>query len=232
MTLNKGLKKYIEDLREQRIKEQDKKIMSLRRLKYDSQTRDELIENAQYLSRTINRRYRELERAGIENKSYAYRRTQAETGNKRYTTSIKQLEKLSSEELYDLNVDLFSKYASATTSVPYVEQSIQSSLEKAVETLQERFKFSAPNVAKTLNVQDFREFLSLGGGEFINEARDKGYGSTNLIEDWESARVEGVSDKEFLREWKRFTRTFDRTKFKRNVKALSRRKRKNDRMSS
>ena len=37
MALNKGLKKYIEDLREKRIKEQDKKIMGLRRLKYDEQ---------------------------------------------------------------------------------------------------------------------------------------------------------------------------------------------------
>ena len=226
MALNKGLKKYQEEQRQKRIKAQDKKIQNLRRLKYDKETRQELLENAQYLGRTINRRYRELEKAGIENKSYAYRRTQVETGVKRYSTSIKQLEKLSSEELYDLNVDLFAKYASSTTSVPFVEKSIQSSLEKAVDTLQERFKFSAPNIAKTLNVKDFRDFLTLGGGEFINEARDKGYGSTNLIEDWESARIQGVSDKEFLREWKRFTHEFDKTKFKRNVKALARRKEK------
>lgn len=224
MPINKGLKKYQEEKRQKRIKAQDTKIQNLRKLKYDKQTRQELLENARFLARIVNRRYRELEKAGIENKSYAYRRTQVEIGDKRYTTSIKKLEKLSSEELYDLNIDLFSKYASSTTSVPFVEQSIQSSLEKAVDTLQERFKFSAPNVAKTLNVHDFREFLSLGGGEFINEARDKGYGSTNLIEDWENARIVGVSDKEFLREWKRFTREFDKTKFKRNVKALSRRK--------
>lgn len=226
MVLNKGLKKYQEIQRQERIKAQDKKIQNLRKLKYDAQTRQELIENARYLGRTINRRYRALEKAGIENKSYAYRRTQVETGSKRYTTSIKQLEKLSSEELYDLNIDLFSKYASATTSVPYVEQTIQSSLEKAVETLKERYRFSAPDVAETLNVQDFREFLTIGGGKFINEARDKGYSSTNLIEDWENARIEGVSDKEFLREWKRFTRKFDEEKFKRNVKALVRRKKK------
>ena len=226
MALNKGLKIYQEEQRQKRIKAQDKKIQNLRRLKYDKETRQELLENAQYLGRTINRRYRELEKAGIEKKSYAYRRTQVETGAKRYSTSIKQLEKLSSEELYDLNVDLFAKYASYTTSVPFVEKSIQKTLEKAVDTLQERFKFSAPNVAKTLNVIDFREFLSLGGGEFINEARDKGYGSTNLIEDWETARIQGVSDKEFLREWKRFTHEFDKTKFIRNVKALARRKEK------
>ena len=229
MPINTGLKKYQEEKRQKRIKAQDTKIQNLRKLKYDKQTRQELLENAQYLAGIVNRRYRELEKAGIENKSYAYRRTQFETGDKRYTSSIKKLEKLSSEELYDLNIDLFSKYASATTSVPFVEQSIQSSLEKAVYTLQERFKFSAPNVAKTLNVHDFREFLSMGGGEFINEARDKGYGSTNLIEDWENARIVGVSDKEFLREWKRFTREFDKTKFKRNVKALSRRKMRNKR---
>ena len=226
MPINKGLKKYQEEQRQKRIKAQDTKIQNLRKLKYDSQTRQELLENAQYLSKIVNRRYRELEKVGIENKSYAYRRTQVETGLNRYTTSTKQLEKLSSEELYDLNIDLFSKYASATTSVPFVEQSIQSSLEKAVDTLKARFNFSAPNVAKTLNVNDFREFLSLGGGEFINEAHDKGYGSTTLIEDWENARISGVSDKEFLREWKRFTREFDKTKFKRNVKALSRRKKK------
>lgn len=224
MSINKGLKKYQEEQRQKKIKAQDTKIQNLRKLKYDKQTRQELLENAQYLARIVNRRYRELEKAGVENKSYAYRRTQVEIGDKRYTASIKKLEKLSSEELYDLNIDLFSKYASATTSVPFVEQSIQTSLEKAVDTLRERFKFSAPNVAKTLNVHDFREFLSLGGGEFINEARDKGYGSTNLIEDWENARIVGVSDKEFLREWKRFTHEFDKTKFKRNVKALSRRK--------
>lgn len=224
MALNKGLKKYIEDLREKRIKEQDKKIMGLRRLKYDSQTRNELIENAQYLSRTINRRYRELEKAGLENKSYAYKRTQSETGFNRYITSKRKLNQLSSEELYDLNVDLYSKYASSTTSVSYVEETVQKGLERAVDTLQTRLKYSAPNIAKSLNVDDFRTFLTLGGGEFLNEAKDKGYGSTNLIEDWEYARISGVSDKEFIREWKRFTHEFDKDKFRRNIQALKTRK--------
>lgn len=226
MALNKGLKKYVDELREKRIKEQDKKIMGLRRLKYDEQTRNELIDNAQYLSKTLNRRYRELEKAGVENKSYAYKRTQSETGLNRYTTSKRQLEKLRSEELYDLNVDLYAKYASSTTSVSYVEQTIQTGLEKAVETLQTRLKYSAPNVAKSLNVDDFRTFLNLGGGQFLNEAKDKGYGSTNLIEDWESARLIGVSDKEFIREWKRFTHEFDKDKFRRNIQALKSRKNK------
>ena len=226
MALNKGLKKYVDELREKRIKEQDKKIMGLRRLKYDDETREALIDNAKYLSKIINRRYRELEKAGIENKSYAYKRTQSETGLNRYTTSKRQLEKLTSEELYDLNVDLYSKYASSTTSVSYVEQTIQTGLEKAVETLQTRLKYSAPNVAKSLNVDDFRTFLALGGGQFLNEAKDKGYGSTNLIEDWESARLSGVSDKEFIREWKRFTHEFDKDKFRRNIQALKSRKNK------
>lgn len=224
MALNKGLKKYVDDLREKRIKEQDKKIMGLRRLKYDDETRDALIDNARYLSRIINRRYRELEKAGIENKSYAYKRTQSETGLNRYTTSKRQLEKLTSEELYDLNVDLYAKYASSTTRVGYIEETIQKGLEKAVETLQSTLKYSAPNVAKSLNVDDFRTFLTLGGGDFLNEAKDKGYGSTNLIEDWESARLSGVSDKEFIREWKRFTHEFDKDKFKKNIQALKARK--------
>lgn len=226
MALNKGLKKYVDDLREKRIKEQDKKIMGLKRLKYDDETRVALIDNARYLSKIINRRYRELEKVGLENKSYAYRRTQAETGLNRYTTSKRQLEKLSSEELYDLNVDLYAKYASSTTSVSYVEQTIQTGLEKAVETLQTRLKYSAPNVSESLNVDDFRTFLTLGGGEFLNDAKDKGYGSTNLIEDWESARMSGVSDKEFIREWKRFTHEFDKDKFRRNIQALKSRKNK------
>lgn len=226
MALNKGLKKYVDELREKRIKEQDKKIKGLRRLKYDEQTRNELIDNARYLSKTLNRRYRELEKAGIENKSYAYKRTQSETGLNRYTTSKRQLEKLTSEELYDLNVDLYAKYASSTTSVSYVEQTIQKGLEKAVETLQTRLKYSAPNVSKSLNVDDFRTFLNLDGGQFLNEAKDKGYGSTNLIEDWESARLSGVSDKEFIREWKRFTHEFDKDMFRRNIQALKSRKKK------
>lgn len=224
MALNKGLKKYIEDLREKRIKEQDKKIMGLRRLKYDDETRDVLIDNAKYLAKIINRRYIELEKAGIENKSYAYRRTQAETGLNRYTTSTKQLEKFSSEELYDLNVDLYAKYASSTTRVSYVEETIQTGLQKAVDTLQARLKYSSPDIAKSLNVDDFKTFLKLGGGKFLNEAKDKGYGSTNLIEDWQSARVSGVSDKEFIREWKRFTHEFDKDKFRRNIQALKSRK--------
>ena len=226
MALNKGLKKYVDELREKRIKEQDKKINGLRKLKYDDETRVALIDNAKYLSKIINRRYRELEKAGIENKSYAYKRTQAETGLNRYTTSKRQLEKLTSEELYDLNVDLYAKYASSTTSVSYVEQTIQAGLEKAVETLQTRLKYSAPNIAKSLNADDFRTFLTLGGGQFLNEARDKGYGSTNLIEDWESARLSSVSDKEFIREWKRFTHEFDKDKFRRNIQALKSRKNK------
>lgn len=224
MALNKGLKKYVDDLREKRIKEQDKKIMGLKRLKYDDETRVALIDNARYLSKIINRRYRELEKVGLENKSYAYRRTQAETGLNRYTTSKRQLEKLSSEELYDLNVDLYAKYASSTTRVSYVEESIQTGLQKAVDTLQARLKYSSPNIANSLNVDDFRTFLTLGGGEFLNDAKDKGYGSTNLIEDWESARISGVSDKEFIREWKRFTHEFDKDKFRRNIQALKSRK--------
>lgn len=226
MALNKGLKKYVDELREKRIKEQDKKIMGLRRLKYDDETRKALIDNARYLSKIINRRYRELEKVGLENKSYAYRRTQAETGLNRYTTSKRQLEKLSSEELYDLNVDLYAKYASSTTRVGYVELSIQTGLQNAVDTLQARLKYSAPNIANSLNVDDFRTFLTLGGGEFLNDAKDKGYGSTNLIEDWESARLSGVSDKEFIREWKRFTHEFDKDKFRRNIQALKSRKNK------
>lgn len=226
MVLNKGLKKYVDELREKRIKEQDKKIIGLRRLKYDEQTRNELIDNARYLSKILNRRYRELEKAGLENKSYAYKRTQSETGLNRYTTSKRKLEQLSSEELYDLNVDLYSKYASSTTRVSYVEETVQKGLQKAVDTLQTRLKYSAPNIAKSLNVNDFKSFLELGGGEFLNEAKDKGYGSTNLIEDWESARLSGVSDKEFIREWTRFTREFDKDKFRRNIHALKSRKKK------
>lgn len=226
MPLNKGLKKYIEEQREKRIKEQDKKIMNLRRLKYDQETRNELIQNAQYLSKTINRRYRELEKAGLEKKSYAYKRTKSEIGFNRYTTSKRQLERLTSEELYDLNVDLYAKYASSTTSVSYVEETIEKGLQKAVETLQTHFKYSAPEVANSLNVKDFQNFLKLGGGKFLNEAKDKGLGSDQLIEDWQSAKSVGVSDKEFLREWTRFTREFDKDKFRRNIKALKERKRK------
>ena len=170
--------------------------------------------------------YHVLEKAGPENKSYAYKRTQSETGFNRYTTSKRKLDQLSSEELYDLNVDLYSKYASSTTSVSYVEETVQKGLQKAVDTLQTRLKYSAPNIAKSLNVNDFKSFLELGGGEFLNDAKDKGYGSTNLIEDWESARLSGVSDKEFIREWTRFTREFDKDKFRRNIQALKTRKNK------
>lgn len=224
MSINKGLKKYLEEKRIERIKKQDEKIQNLHRLKYDKQTRQELIENAQYLGKIINRRYIELEKAGIEKKSYAYFRTQKETGMTRYTTSKKQLERLSSEELYDLNIDLFAKYASSTTSVSFVEKTIEDNLQKGIDTLKDRLKFSAPKVAKELNVDDFRTFLILGGGKFINESRDKGYGSTNLIEDWQNAKVLGVSDKEFIREWKRFRKEFDKDKFKKNVRALAQRK--------
>lgn len=224
MAINKGLKKYLEEKRIERIKKQDEKIQNLHRLKYDKQTRQELIENAQYLGKIINRRYIELEKAGIEKKSYAYFRTQKETGMTRYTASKKRLERLSSEELYDLNIDLFAKYASSTTSVSFVEKTIEDNLQKGIDILKARLKFSAPNVAKELNVDDFRTFLTLGGGQFLNEARDKGYGSTNLIEDWQNARVQGVSDKEFIREWKRFRKEFDKDKFKKNVRALAQRK--------
>lgn len=224
MSINKGLKKYLEEKRIERIKKQDEKIQNLHRLKYDKQTRQELIENAQYLGKIINRRYIALEKAGIEKKSYAYFRTQKETGMTRYTTSRKQLERLSSEELYDLNIDLFAKYASSTTSVSFVEKTIEDNLQKGIDMLKARLKFSAPNVAKELNVDDFRNFLTLGGGQFLNDARDKGYGSTNLIEDWQNARVQGVTDKEFIREWKRFRKDFDKDKFKKNVRALAQRK--------
>ena len=224
MPINKGLKKYQEEKRIERIKKQDEKIQNLHRLKYDKQTRQELIENAQYLGKIINRRYIELEKAGIEKKSYAYFRTQKETGMTRYTTSKKRLERLSSEELYDLNIDLFAKYASSTTSVSFVEKTIEDNLQKGIDTLKARLKFSVPNIAKELNVDDFRTFLTLEGGQFLNEARDKGYGSTNLIEDWQNARVQGVSDKEFIREWKRFRKEFDKDKFKKNVRALAQRK--------
>ncbi len=121
---------------------------------------------------------------------------------------------------------MYAKYASSTTRVSYIEETIQTGLQKAVDTLQTRLKYSAPQIAKSLNVDDFRTFLTLGGGQFLNEAKDKGYGSTNLIEDWESARLSGVSDKEFIREWKRFTHEFDKDKFRRNIEALKSRKNK------
>lgn len=173
------------------------------------------------LNRQINQRFYRLEKAGVGINDTAYRYAQNETGKEkpRYTTSRNVLNKMSLDELWSNLVFVNHKLKSETSTISGVKKLAKKRVERALEVLSEDIDDIA-----IIDRDSFSAFLENGGGDILNS---RYYDSTQLIDDWLDATVNTrISNKEFLREIKRFKDrdTFNYAKFKKNVKRLKQRK--------
>ena len=191
------------------------------KLLFKMQNKKELAKEVKQMAKQINQRFYRLEKQGLENDSYAYKLSKKETGKTkpRYTESLNKLEDKPLDTLYQESMDIFSKLFSKTSKIRGVKEIQEKRITKAIENLE----FSA---GVKIDKNDFKEFLELGGGEFLNS---KYLDSNQIIEDFVETTKDGnVSIKEFLREFKRFKKIQQRTypKIKRNLTNLLSRKKK------
>ena len=191
------------------------------KLLFKMQNKKELAKEVKQMAKQINQRFYRLEKQGLENDSYAYNLSKKETGKTkpRYSVSLNKLEDKPLDTLYQESMDIFSKLFSKTSKIRGVKEIQEKRVNKAIENLE----FSA---GIKIDKNDFKQFLELGGGEFLNS---KYLDSTQIIEDFVDATKDGnISIKEFLREFKRFKKIQKRTypKIKRNLTNLLSRKKK------
>lgn len=191
------------------------------KLLFKMQNKKELAKEVKQMSKQINQRFYRLEKQGLETDSYAYKLSKKETGKTkpRYTESLNKLEDKPLDTLYQESMDIFSKLFSKSSKIRGVKEIQEKRINKAIENLE----FSA---GVKIDKNDFKQFLELGGGEFLNS---KYLDSTQIIEDFVETTKDGnISIKEFLREFKRFKKIQKRTypKIKRNLTNLLSRKKK------
>lgn len=191
------------------------------KLLFKMQNKKELAKEVKQMAKQINQRFYRLEKQDLQNDSYAYQLSKKETGKSkpRYTESLNKLEDKPLDTLYQESMDIFSKLFSKTSKIRGVKEIQEKRINKSIENLE----FSA---GIKIDKNDFKEFLELGGGEFLNS---KYLDSTQIIEDFvESTKDGNISIKEFLRELKRFKKIQKRTypKIKRNLTNLLSRKKK------
>lgn len=191
------------------------------KLLFKMQNKKELAKEVKQMAKQINQRFYRLEKQDLQNDSYAYQLSKKETGKTkpRYSESLNKLEDKPLDTLYQESMDIFSKLFSKTSKIRGVKETQEKRITKAMESLE----FST---GVKIDKNDFKQFLELGGGEFLNS---KYLDSTQIIEDFVDATKEGnISIKEFLREFKRFKKIQKRTypKIKRNLTNLLSRKKK------
>lgn len=191
------------------------------KLLFKMENKKELAKEVKQMAKQINQRFYRLEKQGLENDSYAYNLSKKETGKikPRYTESLNKLEDKPLDTLYQESMDIFSKLFSKTSKIRGVKEIQEKRITKGMETLEY-------NIGIKIDKNDFKQFLQLGGGEFLNS---KYLDSNQIIEDFVDATKDGnISIKEFLREFKRFKKIQKRTypKIKRNLTNLLSRKKK------
>ena len=191
------------------------------KLLFKMQNKKELAKEVKQMAKQINQRFYRLEKQDLQNDSYAYQLSKKETGKTkpRYTQSLNKLEDKPLDTLYQESMDIFSKLFSKTSKIRGVKEIQEKRINKGIENLE----FSA---GIKIDKNDFKEFLELGGGEFLNS---KYFDSTQIIEDFVDATKDGnISIKEFLREFKRFKKIQQRTypRIKKNLTNLLSRKKK------
>lgn len=176
-----------------------------------------LAKEVQRMSRQVNQRFYRLEKAGLSHDSYAYECSQYLTGKKkpRFSTSLKQLEKKSIQDLFKLGLELNDKLVSRTSSISGVKH-IQS--DRITGSLQAIKDESGLDIDR----EDFEQFIKIGGSELLAK-----FDSSTIIEDFYNSTQSGnISVKEFVREFKRYKslERVDYSKVLRNLKRLSQRK--------
>lgn len=191
------------------------------KLLFKMQNKKELAKEVKQMAKQINQRFYRLEKQDLQNDSYAYQLSKKETGKTkpRYTESLNKLEDKPLDTLYQESMDIYSKLFSKTSKIRGVKETQEKRITKAMESLEY-------NTGIKIDKNDFKQFLELGGGEFLNS---KYLDSTQIIEDFVETTKDGnISIKEFLREFKRFKKIQQRTypRIKKNLTNLLSRKNK------
>lgn len=172
----------------------DKKIKEIL-----AQGREGTIKEIRTIAKRVNERYRQLEKANISQTSYAYRLTQESSsqdfltqGKKvRYSLSIKRLESMTDDQLKEYLYDVESKYASKTTSLKGLKALNEERFQKSKERLKALIEDDGETKFNVTN-DELRNIINSG----VFSLKD--YDSTQLIEDWQEYKQQGLTINQFL----------------------------------
>ena len=168
-------------------------------------------------ARQINQRFYRLEKAG-KAKDTAYFYASKETGmdKPRYPTYRPTLEKMSTEELLDLAIDINNKLISKTSTISGQKEVNERRLENSMEEL---------HIEKDKK-EVFRQFIEDGGGKTLQRYH-KYLDSTTFFEMWENSYDRGITNDDFLNEFNQYLHKIERLdvgKIRRRLKNLGNKK--------
>ena len=152
-------------------------------------------EEVQKMAKQINQRFYRLEQHGL-NKDTAYRYAQLETGKTkpRYPTSLKTLENMSLQQLYELGLDLNTKLMSKTSTVKGQQEINLKRVRASLEQFKEEYKEN--ELVQAINENEYQKALENGLGQLMNS---KYLDSEQVREDWATyTQQDGVSLEDFL----------------------------------
>lgn len=149
----------------------------------------------QQMAKQVNQRFYRLEQHGLD-KDTAYRYAQLETGKTkpRYPTSLKTLENMSLQQLYELGLDLNTKLMSKTSTVKGQQEINLKRVKASLESFKEEYRENA--TIQAINENEYQKALEIGLGQLMNS---KYLDSEQVREDWATfTQQDGVSLDEFL----------------------------------
>lgn len=147
------------------------------------------------MAKQVNQRFYRLEQHGLD-KDTAYRYAQLETGKTkpRYPTSLKTLENMSLQQLYELGLDLNTKLMSKTSTVRGQQEVNLKRIRASLEQFKEEYKEN--ELVQATNENEYQKALENGLGQLMNS---KYLDSEQVREDWATfTQQDGVSLDEFL----------------------------------
>ena len=186
---------------------------------FSSNNRSGLIDATYHMARQLDQRYYRMEKKGIADQSVAYRRSQKDLGKDkpRYNYNIQKLEGKSNAELYKYAMELNLRLQNNDSSVSKLKKKKKEANEKTLEKI-------LGGDATPLEKKSWQNFMALGGDKVL---KNQFYGSENIVDDWQKWVNSGLmSNKEFLREFKRFKKINEDTggKARKNLENLAKRK--------
>lgn len=180
----------------------------------------QLAKIVQARSKQLNQRFYRLEKAGKGIDDTAYYFAKYETGKEkpRYTTNLKTLESMSTEELLEQGLQVSEKLRSKTSTLTGLLEVENNRIEASISSLND-------TLGMEMNKEDFLEFINGGGYEMLNS---KYLDSYQVIEDWLHWKEQGITDKQFINRYhqslnakRESTRESARTRAEKSFKRLT-----------
>lgn len=185
-----------------------------------------LADVVQKMAKQTNQRMYRLEKAGAAKSSYGYQRAQQETGRKkpRYSESTNVYNKMDTDDLYRLALDLNAKLSSDTTTISGLKIIENKRLQGRRDALYQQ--------GIDIDAEQLKAFIDNGGGELLNS---KYLSSTQIFEEFTEITKNGnMSIEQFINEFtkgqkriiKSGAKPFDYGKAHRNLIKAAKGKRK------